>query len=238
MAVEQGLQGGLVVVPSAPVLVAMTEDPVLRRALLGADHAVADSGLMVLLWRLFTRQKLLRVSGLEYLQTLLARKELWAAGATFWVMPDTRAQDRNLGWLVQQGLSLTAADCYVAPLYPRGEIEDLRLLEILERRRPRQVILCVGGGVQERLGLFLRDRLTYRPGIHCIGAAIGFLSGDQVNIPAWADRCYLGWLWRSFSSPRRYVPRYWKAVRLVFLLWRYRDRPPGTTEAMAGCEQA
>jgi len=217
-----GLGGGLVVVPSASVLVAMADDPVLRRALLESDHAVTDSGLMILLWRLFTGERLRRVSGLEYLQVMLTRSELREPGATFWVMPSVAARDSNLCWLVAQGFPVTAADCHVAPLYPEGEIEDLVLLKVLERRRPAQVILCVGGGVQERLGLFLRDRLTYRPGIHCIGAAIGFLTGDQFNIPSWADRYYLGWFFRCCSAPRRFIPRYWKALRLVLLMWRNR----------------
>jgi UDP-N-acetyl-D-mannosaminuronic acid transferase (WecB/TagA/CpsF family) len=72
----------------------------------------------------------------------------------------------------------------------------------------------------------LKRNLDYLPAIHCIGAAIAFLSGDQVHIPEWADRFYLGWLFRCMSSPRRYVPRYFSAPQLVPLLWRYRDQLP------------
>jgi len=85
---------------------------------------------------------------------------------------------------------------------------------------------CFGGGTQERLGAYLKQNLSYRPSIHCIGAAIAFLSGDQVHIPVWADRLYLGWLYRCISEPRRYVPRYWDARKLVYLLIRYRERLP------------
>jgi hypothetical protein len=38
-----------------------------------ADLAIPDSGLMVLLWRLQRREKILRVSGLNYLRQLLAK---------------------------------------------------------------------------------------------------------------------------------------------------------------------
>jgi UDP-N-acetyl-D-mannosaminuronic acid transferase (WecB/TagA/CpsF family) len=64
------------------------------------------------------------------------------------------------------------------------------------------------------------------PAIHCIGAAIAFLSGDQVQIPMWADKFYMGWLFRSISEPKRYVPRYWDARKLLRLMMRYRDQLP------------
>jgi UDP-N-acetyl-D-mannosaminuronic acid transferase (WecB/TagA/CpsF family) len=111
------------------------------------------------------------------------------------------------------------------------EIEDVRLLDMLERLRPQHVIVTVGGGTQERLGLYLKRRQTYRPAIHCIGAAIAFLSGDQVKIPMWADKIYLGWLFRSVSEPARYVPRYWGARKLLALMRRSRERLPGERTA-------
>jgi hypothetical protein len=53
-------QGGLIVVPSAPVLVSLADDPAHRAAVEGADLALTDSGFMVLLWRLFQHEKLPR----------------------------------------------------------------------------------------------------------------------------------------------------------------------------------
>jgi len=86
--------------------------------------------------------------------------------------------------------------------------------------------VTLGGGTQEQLGLYLKRKLSYRASIHCIGAAIAFLSGDQVPIPHWADALYLGWLFRSVSEPRRYVPRYWAGRKLFNLMRRYRSRLP------------
>jgi UDP-N-acetyl-D-mannosaminuronic acid transferase (WecB/TagA/CpsF family) len=88
------------------------------------------------------------------------------------------------------------------------------------------VVVTIGGGTQERLGLYLKRHLSYLPAIHCIGAAIAFLSGDQVHIPTWADRRYLGWLFRCVSNPKRFVPRYWDARQLFGLMVRYRDTLP------------
>jgi len=120
---------------------------------------------------------------------------------------------------------VTDEDVYLAPIYA-SEIRDPELLRRLEQRRPRHVVLSVGGGTQEQLGFYLKQNLSYRPAIHCVGAAVAFLSGDQVRIPVWVDEIGLGWLWRSISNPKRFVPRYWDARHLVPLMLRYRDRLP------------
>jgi UDP-N-acetyl-D-mannosaminuronic acid transferase (WecB/TagA/CpsF family) len=133
--------------------------------------------------------------------------------------------DRNLSWLNSRGYAARPEDCYLAPKYPPGPISDPDLLKKVHEQRPQHVIVCVGGGVQERLGLFLKRGCDYRPAIHCIGAAIGFLSGDQVRIPAWADRFVLGWLFRCLSNPGRFVPRYFRAFQLPWVMWRHGRQP-------------
>lgn len=215
------------VVPAAPALIELEHDAAYREALLSSDLAITDSGFMVLIWRLLKGERLVRVSGLEYLKLLLRHPDLRETGSTLWIMPTSRSRDRNLDWLRREGIPTTSADCYIAPLYPKGAIDDPVLLDLIRRRQPRHIVIGLGGGVQERLGLYLKKSLGYSPGIHCIGAAIGFLTGDQVIIPAWADYVYLGWFFRCISDPKRFVPRYWKAKRLVGLMWRYREKSPG-----------
>lgn len=225
-AVEIGARGGLVVVPAAPALLELEHDADYRQALLDADLAITDSGLLVLSWNLMTWQNIHRVSGLEYLKLLLAKPEFKDPGSAFWVMPSKTSMERNLEWLQKQGYPFGSADCYVAPKYSRGPIHDEKLVEIINRRQPRHIIICVGGGVQEKLGHYLKRQSKGSPGIHCIGAAIGFLSGDQVRIPHWADQRVLGWLFRCAADPKRFVPRYAKALALPRLLWRFGHRMP------------
>ena len=81
-------------------------------------------------------------------------------------------------------------------------MNDPALIEQLNRGRPRHIVATIGGGTQERLGLYLRQELDYSPAIHCVGAAIAFLSGDQVHIPVWADRMY----WDGCCVPVRSAP--------------------------------
>ena len=115
----------------------------------------------------------------------------------------------------------------MAPVYGKS-ISDPTLLKLIDERRPRHIVVTLGGGTQERLGLYLRGMLGCKPSIHCVGAAIAFLSGDQVFIPRWADRFYLGWLFRCLSDPRRYMPRYWDARKLLSLMVRYGSSLPDT----------
>ena len=217
--------GGLVVVPSGPGLETLPYDEQYRRALLGADFAIADSGLMVLLWNLIQKDHISKLSGLKYLRALIELAEFRRLGASFWVMPTSDAAKRNVSWLRGKGVQVAEEDVYLAPMYG-PVISDAELVSRLEERRPRHVILGVGSGTQEPLGFYLKQNLSYRPAIHCIGAAIAFLTGDQVRIPVWADDLGLGWLWRSLSNPKRYGPRYWDARHLAPLMLRYRDRLP------------
>jgi N-acetylglucosaminyldiphosphoundecaprenol N-acetyl-beta-D-mannosaminyltransferase len=232
-AVAIGLQGGLVVVPAAPALVELERDKGYREALLDADLALTDSGFMVLLWKLIKFERITRTSGLEYLKLLITQPIFRESGSTFWIMPTQRSRDKNIVWLKSRGVSVTNDDCYLAPVYNGQNVIDPQLLSLIETRRPAQIVIALGGGVQEKLGHYLKGALKStaynpgcRPGIHCIGAAIGFLSGDQVNIPDWADHLFLGWFFRCLSQPGKFLPRYWKARRLLPMLLKYRERLP------------
>jgi UDP-N-acetyl-D-mannosaminuronic acid transferase (WecB/TagA/CpsF family) len=225
-AVEIGLRGGLVVVPAAPALVELQFNEHYREALLNADLALTDSGLMVLLWRILSGRRITRVSGLKYLKLLLERRALQPRKSVLWIMPNAVARDQNLAWLRTQGYDFDESDCYIAPQYSEARVRDDDLVGLAAKRKPRHIVVCLGGGTQERVGLMLKRACDFSPCIHCIGAAIGFLTGNQVRIPTWADRYFLGWLFRCVSEPGKFVPRYWKACQLVPMMIRYRENPP------------
>lgn len=224
-AIARMRRGGLLVVPAAPALKDLPTSPAYRESLLNADLAITDSAFMVLIWNLIERDNLIRLSGLEYLRELLKAEDVRRAGNTLWIMASPMSARRNLDWLRSEGIDVPEENVYMAPLYG-PEIDDQELLARVERIRPEHIVVTVGGGTQERLGLFLKRNLIYLPAIHCIGAAIAFLSGDQVRIPGWADKMYLGWLFRSLSDPKRFIPRYWEARTLFQLILRYRDVLP------------
>lgn len=213
---------GLVVAPSAPVMVRLAEDPEHRRAMEGADFAITDSSLMVLLWLFRTGERIRRISGLRLLRGLFERGLFAGKGESLWVMPSPGDAAATLGWLATQGFSVASDDVYVAPMYPRSDsISDPVLLEMIRRRRPRLVVIALSGGVQERLGWHVAQGVDRKVPILCIGGAIAFLTGRQTPIPVWADRLALGWLFRWVADPRGFSAKVRGVGRLPSLIWRH-----------------
>ena len=225
-AVDQALEKrGLVVAPSGTCFARLTEDAPYRTAVTQADLVLPDSGFMVLLWRLLRGKQIARISGLVYLQELLRRPGLRENGGVLWVLPHQDALEKTMRWLQAHGFPAAADDFYMAPLYG-SRVEDRLLVEGIKARQPRHVVIALSGGVQEKLGFYLRENAGHRPAIHCIGAALGFITGYQIAIPAWADRFYLGWLLRLISNPRRFLPRALSAFSLPAMIIRYGDSMP------------
>ena len=217
--------GGFLVAPSGTCFTRLHEDEAYRLAVLAADLAIADSGLMVVLWRLLRGENVGRISGLKYLKHLVGKLKGEGNREVFCVLPTERARQKLLDWSCRESFSINRENCYVAPRYG-PDVEDRNLLVLVEQHRPAHVIITIGSGAQEKLGYYLRENLSYRPAIHCIGAALGFVTGDQVSIPEWADRFYLGWLWRLVAQPGVFIPRLSRAVELPLLIWKYGEKLP------------
>jgi N-acetylglucosaminyldiphosphoundecaprenol N-acetyl-beta-D-mannosaminyltransferase len=217
--------GGFVVAPSGTCFARLREDEMYRRAVLSADLAIADSGLMVVLWRFLRHEDVQRISGLKYLKHLLGRLKGVGETKVFWVLPSARAQQKFLDWSRRESFPTTSENCYVAPQYG-FEAGDENLVALVEQRRPAHIIIAIGSGPQEKLGHYLRENLSYRPAIHCTGAALGFITGDQAAIPDWADRFFLGWLWRLVAQPRTFIPRLSRGLELPWLIWKYGEKLP------------
>jgi N-acetylglucosaminyldiphosphoundecaprenol N-acetyl-beta-D-mannosaminyltransferase len=217
--------GGFLVAPSAPGMVRLAEDEPYRRAMTAADVAIPDSGFMVLLWRLLGQRSLERLSGLRYLKQLLATWRGERIPEIVYVLPNSAAQEKLLEWSRRESFPVKIENCYIAPHYGR-EIEDRCLVDLLEQRRPAHVLIGIGSGPQEKLGHYLRENLSFRLASHCIGAALGFITGHQIAIPDWADRFYLGWLLRFLAQPRLFAPRVLMSLHLAPLVFRYRQELP------------
>ena len=218
-------QGNFIVAPAAPALAELPNDPAYRESVEGSDFALTDSSLMVLLWRLLTGQHINRISGPRLLRSLLGSEQLRGPGDSVWIMPSKTESEINVAYLNKIGIPVTDEECYVAPHYKKGEpVSDLDLLVWIEARKPQYVLINIGGGIQEPLGLYLKKNLSYRPSIICVGAAIAFFSGIQARYPLWVDKCMLGWLSRCLHAPAKFVPRYLGALRLIPVMFKYRDR--------------
>ena len=220
--VERLKSGGLLVVPSGPGLATINDDKVYYQSLLDADIVIADSGFMVLIWKLFRWKKINRISGLEFLQFFFADKDVKSSRFLL-VNPREEEALANMNFLNSAGFSISPNDSYLAPLYDRESVIDPALLAKIEQLRPQYVLINLGGGIQEKLGAWIKKNLSYKPAIICTGAAIAFFTGHQANIPTWADRIYIGWLLRCFQNPKVFVPRYLGAFKLFGMLVFSRD---------------
>jgi len=199
---------------------------------------------------LFQREKITRISGLAVFKALLETPEARIPRNLFFVLPTENAKAKTIEFARNSGYPTTADDCYVAPRFSVGQalppagaeqrqpemvalqtakspfVEDRDLVSIIERRQPKHIIIGIGGGMQDKLGSYLKHQLSYRPAIYCIGAAPGFVTGDQVSIPTWADRFFVGWIFRIITQPRTLLPRFWSARRLPGIMIKYGREAP------------
>ena len=219
--------GGLLVVPAAPALINIKEDKAYYASLINADVVIPDSGYMALIWNAAHLKKVNRISGLEFLRAFFDDKEMITLNSMLLVNPSLDEADANLQFLNGIGFSLNNNDSYLAPFYNKQKVEDPALLQLIEERKPKYILVNIGGGTQEKLGAWLKKNLSYKPAIICTGAAIAFLTGRQANIPNWADKFYLGWLLRCIQNPKLYIPRYFGSFKLLFTILKYGSKKPG-----------
>ena len=204
-----------VVVPSAPVLSELNQDGDTRQALENADIAIPDSGLMVLLLGLFRRIKLPKYSGYKLVGDLLA-DPMFLSSKILLVDPDQNSSTINAKYLGGLGVTPDRIVSYIAPIYPKkGPLVDDDLSALIATAQPDNILINLGGMTQERLGAGIKEAATHDCHIFCTGAAIAFYTGQQAPVSNRIDRLYLGWLWRCLHDPRTYIPRYFKATRLI-----------------------
>src|SRR6478735_5159920 len=151
--------GGFLVAPSGTCFARLREDEMYQRAVVAADLAIADSGLMVVLWRLLRREKIQRISGLKYLKHLLTKLKRDERAHLFWILPNKSARQKLLDYFRHQDFQVTIEDCYVAPRYG-SQVEDRDLLALVKQRRPTHIVIAIGSGTQEKLGYYLRENLS------------------------------------------------------------------------------
>jgi UDP-N-acetyl-D-mannosaminuronic acid transferase (WecB/TagA/CpsF family) len=210
-------KGGLLTVPAAPALVTISEDKAYYDALLESDLVIPDSGYMILIWNFFSKPRISKISGLEFINYFIDNISSFKDDQFFLVNPSDLDGKINKDFLNEKGLKVHDNDIYTAPFY-KEKVNDEVLLKLIEKQKPKWVFINIGGGTQEKLGLFLKKNLSYKPAILCTGAALAFKTGRQVNMPTWVDYIYMGWLIRCISNPKVFVPRYLSGFKLLRMI--------------------
>ena len=208
-------KGGLLVLPAAPALKEIDNNKKYHNALKHADIALFDSGFFCVLLKFFKKIKVKKYSGLKFLKEfLLSQKN--TSNKILFIDPSNKDKIINNKYLKSIGIKNFFH--YIAPIYQPNLLEDTILLNIINERKPKYIIINLGGGIQELLGSYLKTNLNYKPSIICSGAAIAFLTGQQARIPLIFDKIYIGWLVRIIFNPFIFFPRYLKAFKLIFLI--------------------
>jgi len=207
-------KGGLLVLPSGPGLSNINRNIKYHKALKNADIALFDSAYLCLLLRI-KGIKVNKFSGFKFFKELLVSLKSESKKKIFLIDPSNEESKINKKFLKSKKISKIFQ--YVAPLYKKNKIQDLKLLNKIKRIKPKYIIINLGGEVQEVLGYYLKRNLTYKPSIICSGAAISYFTKKQAPINNFLDKIYLGWLVRCLFNPLKFIPRYLLALNLCLI---------------------
>jgi UDP-N-acetyl-D-mannosaminuronic acid transferase (WecB/TagA/CpsF family) len=93
------------------------------------------------------------------------------------------------------------------------------LIQLINLYKPKYILLNIGGGTQEKLALFINQNTKNNQIIFCLGAAIGFYTGQQAPINIFFDKFFSGWLIRVLYNPLIFIPRVLKSIYLIKLFF-------------------
>jgi UDP-N-acetyl-D-mannosaminuronic acid transferase (WecB/TagA/CpsF family) len=205
-------KGGVLVAPAASALVNIENDSEYYEALIKSDIAILDSGFFCILWRLFKKEKLKKLSGYLFLKKLI--KFLKYRNVNILTIDPTKIDSKlNKEYLNKNGLY--NVESFVAPIYTKNCIQDKNLINIINNIKPNYIFVNLGGQTQEVLGNYIKNNTKMNIKIICTGAAIAFLTKRQAPINDTIDRFYLGWFYRLIYGPKYVVERILKSFLLI-----------------------
>ena len=160
--------------------------------------------------------KVKKFSGLEFIREFLAALVRGEKNQVYLVDPNQDDAKLNKKLFEKYDIPIIGNQ-YVSPQYQKNLVIDEELLRDIKLKRPKYIVINLGGGVQELLGAYLKKNIEgpYKPIIICTGAAVAFLTGSQTHIPKFMDYLYLGWFARCISDPKRFIPRYIGGFKLI-----------------------
>ena len=202
-------RGGILVAPAASALSQITIDRNYYNALKKSDVAILDSGFFCILLRIFKRENVIKLSGFLFLSRFLNEK---IYGKILLINPSKISEKLNSKFLKSKGIKNFKN--YLAPFY-KLNIRDVKLLKLIKIYKPRYIIINLGGGTQERVGLYIKNNINFNTCIFCTGAAIAFMTGEQAPINKFVDRLYLGWFIRFLWNPIKNFKRTIQSLGLI-----------------------
>ena len=205
---------GLFVFPSGFGLPSIENDLRYYLSLKKADFVFFDSGFFVLLLKFFKKIKVNKFSGYKFLNLFFDYLKKNKRKSIFCIDPNLPYSKKNKSYLNMLGLKNIYN--YLAPIYKTNKgLNDKKLLKKITKIKPNFIMINLGGGTQEVLGLYLKKNLKFKSSIICTGGAISFFTGDQAPINNFIDTFYLGWLIRLIFNPIIFFKRFMYALKLL-----------------------
>ena len=208
-------KNGLFLFPSAPGLASIKKQINYYNSLKQADYVFFDSSFFVFLLRIFKNIKCHRFSGYTFFNFFLKYLGNKKNTSLFLIDPKIKFSNNNKKLIKNIGVKSKNINNYIAPIYNPSNLKDLKLLKLLKKNRPKIILINIGGGTQEVLGLYLKKNLKFKCKIICTGAAISFFTKDQAPINDFIDKNYIGWLVRFLFNPITFGSRLIYAFKLI-----------------------
>lgn len=213
---------GYIVTPNVDHVVRLSgegTEPAVSTAYAGADLCVCDSRVLALLAR-FRRIRLPVVAGSDLTAAMM--NKVLNPGDRIAIVGGSPA-------LVKRLSDRYPTFEFVHHSPPMGLRRDVAAqtaaAAFIAQAKCRFTILAVGSPQQELVAARVKGGTGF--GL-CVGAAVEFLTGDQVRAPRILRRTGLEWAHRLASNPRRLWRRYLVEGPRVFLLaWRWRSSGAG-----------
>ena len=207
-------KGGYLVAPAASSLSKIYDNNNYYKSLINSDVAILDSGFFCILLRIFKKEKVKKLSGFFFLKKFLNLK--FNKNTTF-LSIDPNQEESKVNYEYLKKKKIKKVISYVAPNYKK-KIYDRKLINIIKKKRPKYIIINIGGEVQEILAAFIKKNINYNISIMCTGAAIAFLTKKQAPLMNdLVDRFYLGWFVRLLDNPIKYTSRIVSSLTLIKL---------------------
>ena len=204
---------GLFVFPAAPPLATLKLGSIYHQALIKSDFVFFDSGFFVLLLKFLKGIKVEKFSGYRFLNIFFANVKNNKSNKILLIDPSKKVSKVNKKYLTNLGINQISS--YVAPLYDIKNMKDNFLLKIINKTKPNYILINIGGGTQEVLGMYIKKKTKNKFSILCTGAAISFFTKEQAPINKMIDNFYLGWLVRLIFNPKVFLKRYISAFKLI-----------------------
>lgn len=212
---------GYLVAPAASALSQIKIKKFFHISLKKSRIAIFDSGFFCICIILFKGIYFKKFSGFKFMNFFLQDNNVKKDKI---LSLDSSKQDSKMNFNYLKKRRFRFVKNYICPIYDPEKIYDYSLLRIINKYKPKFIIINLSGTIQEPLALFIIKKLKNKPIIICTGAALSFFTGAQAPINSFIDSFYLGWLLRIFFNPIKHFPRFFYSINLFILVLKSKIR--------------